>query len=171
MINTNNIHPALVNKLKEQEEEYVKVTAFAELLPMFSSKIIENEHNGERYCKLGSTYGKLYYPWDINWFTNRPTNYPEDQCQTGFVSVYINTITLFGDKLSTFASGELGKVVPTIKVHFYDHWNSTFYFLPDEVTEGLQKLSDWFVDTKTKCDAQLKKIKKEELERQLKVFE
>jgi hypothetical protein len=46
--------------------------------------------------------------------------------------------------------------------------NSTFYFLPDECEDGLQKLEAWFVETKSKCDAYLKQKRKEDLERQLK---
>lgn len=162
------IHPVLADKLKKQKAIYEKVTKFAELLPLFSNRIIEDELTGEEYAKLDYKFGKLPLSWNINWYTNTPTNYPQEKhTEIGFVNVYINTHSLFGDKLASFASQELGKVIPSISVHFYDRLNSTFYFLPDEAEEGLKKLEQWYVETKDKCDAYLKEQRKIELQKEL----
>jgi len=81
--------------------------------------------------------------------------------------VYINCYALFGDKLYSFASQKLAEALTGIEVHFYDALNSTFYFLPHQAEAGLKKLEAWYVDTKTQCDTQLKKLRVEELQREL----
>jgi hypothetical protein len=163
------IHPELAAKLKLLTEKYHKVTAFAELLPMFNREIIESELTTEHFSKLAYRYGKLDLAWGANWYTNIPTNYPsETHKELGFVHVYINTYSLFGDACSDFASTELGLALPHISVHFYDALNSTFYFLPHEAQDGLDKLEDWYVSTKAKCDEYLKGKRKAALERELK---
>lgn len=162
------IAPQLIEKLAAKKAEYEKVTAFAALLPLFKDRIISEELTGESYAKLSDFAGKLYCAWGVNWYTNTPTNYPqESHSQVGFVNVYINTYSLFGDKLSSFASQKLGEVLPSIEVHFYDALNSTFYFLPHEAEAGLKKLEEWHLDTKTQCDTQLRKLRVEELKREL----
>jgi len=161
-----NIHPKLLDKLIKQKREYVKVTKFAELLPMYAEKIIQDEAAGEEYYQLASKHGKLYCAWGINWQTNTPTNYPEEKhSQVGFVNVYINCMSLFGDNCYKFAHEELAKT--PIKVHFYDSWNTTFYFLPEEAQEGLNLLEKWFVETHSKCDTYLKGERRKELEKEL----
>lgn len=163
------IHPALVEKLAEKKIHYENVTEFAKLLPMYSGLILANEYTESHFCKLADRYGKLNCAWGINWYTNTPTNYPhETNTESGFVNVYINTYSLFGDECSSFAGEELGKVMPSITVHFYDNLNSTFYFLPCEADEGLQKLEAWYLETKSKCDVFLKQKLKKELEQKLK---
>lgn len=162
------LHPKLSEKLNTQRAKYEKVTAFAELLPLFSHEIIEGEFTGDTYCKLKDRFEKLYCAWGINWYTNTPTNYPaEKHSQVGFVNVYINTYSLYGENCSQFASENLGKALSEIKVHFYDGLNSTFYFLPHEAEEGLKRLEQWYIDTKSKCDEYLKQKRKAQLEKEL----
>lgn len=162
------LNEKLSEKLAAKKTKYEKVTAFAALLPLFQDRIISEELTGESYAKLSDHAGKLYCAWGVNWRTHTPTNYPEEtHSQVGFVNVYINTYALFGDKLSSFASKKLGEVLPSIEVHFYDALNSTFYFLPHEAEAGLKKLEEWYLDTKTQCDAQLKKMRVQELRREL----
>jgi hypothetical protein len=162
------IHPKLKDKLRVTRVTYEKVTKFAELLPMFRDVIIESEITGECYHRLGYKFGSLYLAWGINWYTNPPTNYPEEKSnEVGFVNVYINCISLFGDDCYSFAHVELAKVLSSIKVHFYDDMNSTFYFLPSEVDDGLAKLDAWYIETKSKVGGYLKQKKKAELEKQL----
>ncbi len=162
------IAPQLVEKLAATKAKYEKVTAFAALLPMFKGRIISEELTGESYAKLSDYAGKLYCAWGVSWYTNTPTNYPEQKhSQVGFVNVYINSISLFGVKLYDFASQKLGEVLPSIDVHFYDAMNSNFYFLPHEAEAGLKKLEAWYLDTKAQCDAHLKKMRVEELKREL----
>jgi len=158
----------LVEKLDAMKAKYEKVTAFADLLPLFQSRIIADELTGESYARLSDYAGRLYCAWGVNWQTSTPTNYPQEKhSQVGFVNVYINSYSLFGDKLYEFASQKLGEVLPSIEVHFYDALNSNFYFLPHEAEAGLKKLEAWYLDTKAQCDAQLKKMRVEELQREL----
>lgn len=138
------------------------------MLPLFQGRIISDELTGESYAVLSNHAGKLYCAWGVNWYTNTPTNYPQkSHTEVGFVNVYINSYDLFGDKLYSFASQKLGEVLPSIEVHFYDALNSTFYFLPHEAEAGLKKLEAWYLDTKAQCDAHLKKLRVEELQREL----
>ena len=161
----------LIEKLAAKKAKYEKVTAFAALLPLFQNRIISEELTGESHAKLSDHAGKVYCAWGVNWNTNTPTNYPQEtHSQAGFVNVYINTYSLFGDKLASFASQKLGEVLPSIEVHFYDALNSTFYFLPHEAEAGLKKLEGWYLDTKTQCDAQLKRMRVEELKHELEVL-
>lgn len=166
---TKKINPELLSKIEKLKQKYQKVTSFSEALPLFSKRIIEDEIDGTNYCTLANSYGKLYCAWGINWYTNTPTNYPQEKhSEAGFVNVYINTYSLFGDDCSGLAHQELAKVLPSIKVHFFDSWNTSFYFLPSEAEAGLKQLEAWFVDTKAQCDSYLKKKRKEKLEQELK---
>lgn len=169
------IHPTLATKLLQQKKKYEKITAFAELFPQYSRNILDYESTGESYFKLTERHKSLYLAWGACWQVSPPTNYPEDQLDSkpfGLVSVYINVISLFGDSVPhSFGHSSLGDVLKGIKVHFYDSWNSTFYFLPEELEEGLDKLNDWYVDTKAKIEPYLKQKRKEELEKQLKELE
>lgn len=165
---TKKIHPALKAKLAAKKTNFEKVTEFAEILPMFSKEIIDGEVTGEEYHRLEYRYGALPLNWGINWYTNLPINYPyEKKVVNGFVNVYINTYSLFGYASQDFASDELSKIIPSIKVHFYDSLNSTFYFLPEEAEDGLKKLEAWYINTKNQCDSYLKKKRKEQLEKEL----
>lgn len=169
------IHPTLATKLLQQKKNYENITAFAELFPQYSRQILDCEYTGESYCKFTEHHKSLPLNWGVNWRVNPPTNYPEDQLDGkpyGLVSVYINVISLFGDSVPySFGHSSLADVVSDIKVHFYDSWNSTFYFLPEELEEGLNKLNDWYIGTKSKIEPYLKQKRKEELEKQLKELE
>lgn len=165
---TTKIHPTLVAKLKDTQKLYEKVTAFAELLPPFSEKIIDQEYTIDQYCNLGNYYGKLPLSWGIKWLSLIPTNYPKpNHNEVGFVNIYINCTCLFGDDCYHFAHTELDKILPTIECHFYDSLNTNFYFLPHEAEEGLKKLELWYNETKSKCAEYLKQKRKAELEREL----
>lgn len=167
-MSTSKIHPKLALKLSNDKEKYKKVTAFAKLLPMYEDVIIGNEYTGECFCKLSNHYDKICFDWGINWYVNTPTNYKKEITdKIGFVSVYINCIVLFGESMYSFAQQELSKTIPNIKVHFYDVYNTTFYFLPSEVEEGLFKLNEWFISVKSKQDEYLKQKKIKKLEEQL----
>lgn len=149
-----------------------KVTEFAELLPVFADIIIRDEITGSSYCRLGERFGKLPLDWGINWQTTKPTNYPDDYPEfTGAINVYINSYSLFGDKCAAFGRKELKAIIGKIKVFFFDHWNTTFYFKPDEVEEGLKTLEAWYVQTCEGVGEYLKQERKKELEAELSKLE
>jgi hypothetical protein len=169
MVNMNKMHPKLQQELTDKAVTYHKVSEFARLLPLFEGKIISEKLTGDEYCELGDQYKSIPLAWGINWCTNTPTNYPYPKCEyCGLVDVYISTTHLFSSELRSFASTELGLILPDITVHFYDALNTTFYFLPEEVEEGLEKLNNWYVKTKEKQNVYLRAQKKKELEDQLK---
>jgi hypothetical protein len=166
------LHPVLQERLQKKEEHYKRVTAFAEKLPLFANDIIELTEDGEMFFKLASHYKGVYFAWGINWYVNKPSNFPDERVyEPGVVNVYLNGHSLFGETLSDFAHQELGKVVTGIKCYFYDNLNSTFYFKPDEVEEGLDKIAEWYHNVKSESAVYLKELKRKELQDQLKALE
>lgn len=166
------LHPKLQIKLEVKIEEYQKVTEFAEKLPLFANDIIAREYTGEEFVELAHTYKDMRFNWGINWYCDRPTNYPEYQpCEIGLVSVYINCCSLFHEDMYAFAHTELEKTIGKIKCYFYDDLNSTFYFKADEVEAGLDAIVEWYNATKVATEIQLKEIKRKKLEAELKALD
>jgi hypothetical protein len=162
------IHPTLLKKLAETKEKYEKVTAFAEMLPLFAKEIIEREYTSNEYCRLCSWYKQLPLTWGADWRTNRPTNFPEDQpCDLGLVHVYINCCSLFHDDLYSFASKELDEAMKDVPCYFVDHLNSTYYFKPNEVEVGLEALNAWYLKVKETGQQQLNEQKRKRLLKEL----
>ena len=54
------------------------------------------------------------------------------------------------------AQAKLNEHMQDTPVYFYDGWNSTFYFKPNEIENGLEDLRGWYLDTKANIDAFLK---------------
>lgn len=162
------IHPKLVEKLKRDKAIYQKVTAFAELLPLFSQHIVAYEFTGERYCNLTDRYKQLGFAWGINWSVNRPTNFPEDEkFHEGLVNVYINCLTLFHEDIYHLAQKELWEAMKDIPCYYTDVLNSTFYFKPDEIEAGLEALNTWYIKVKDSTQEYLKEQKRKQLQAQL----
>lgn len=167
------IHPDLQVELKKIKEDYTKVTALANALPIFAKSIISQKVTGDSYHKFTEWYKTLPLYWGICLQKNKPTNYPEgeEHPKEGLICVYINCMSLFHNDLYYFSISKLTEAVPSIKVHFFDNLNSTFYFKFDELEEGLEKLHLWYTEVKSLADAELKRKKKLELEKQLKELE
>jgi hypothetical protein len=162
------IHPKLKLKLDTSKKEYQKVTAFAEVLPLFASQIIDCEFTGDRHCRLGTHYKQLHFPWNINWCVNRPTNFPEDeQFHEGLVNVYINCLTLFHEDLYHVAQKELWEAMKDVPCYYTDVLNSTFYFKADEIEVGLEALNTWCIKVKDSTQNYLKEQKRKQLQAQL----
>jgi hypothetical protein len=162
------IHPKLKLKLDTSKKEYQKVTAFAEVLPLFADYIIDREIKGDRYCELGQKYKQLYFSWGINWGVNRPTNFPEDQeYHEGLVNVYINCISLFHDDIYHVAQKELWEAMKDIPCYYTDVLNSTFYFKPNEIEVGLEALNAWYIKVKESTQDYLKEQKRKKLLKEL----
>ena len=166
------LHPVLQERLQKKEEHYQRVTAFAEKLPLFADTILGQEEDGSLFFELTPRYKGVYFGWGVNWYTNKPTNFPDERVyEPGVVNVYINSCYLFDDKLYTLAEQSLGRLSSEIKCYFYDNLNSTFYFKPDEVEEGLDKIAEWYHEVKSESAAYLKEMKRKELQDQLKALE
>jgi len=162
------IHSVLLKDIEEIKEHYTKVTEFAELLPIYSEVILNKKLTGDNYCELANRYKQLYADWGIKWYIQTPANYPElTSKHKGFVTIYINCMALFGDDIYHMAYKELHDTLPSIKVHFYDVLNSTFYFLPEEAEEGLEKLNNWYLRVKEKSSEFLKQQRKLKLQAEL----
>jgi hypothetical protein len=162
------IHPNLVKKLEKFKTEYQQVTAFAKLLPLFANRIIDSEFTGDRHCRLGSHYKQINFSWHIDWYVNRPTNFPEDeQFHEGLVNVYINCLTLFHEDIYHLAQKELWEAMKDIPCYYTDVLNSTFYFKPDEIEAGLEALNNWYIKVKDSTQDYLKEQKRKQLQAQL----
>jgi hypothetical protein len=162
------IHPKLVKKLEKFEIEYQQVTAFAKLLPLFADRIIDCEFTGDRYCNLTDRYKLIGFPWGVNWYVNRPTNFPEDEeYHEGLVNVYINCLTLFHDDLYHLAQKELWEAMKDVPCYYTDILNSTFYFKPNEIEVGLEALNAWYIKVKDSTQDYLKEQKRKKLLKEL----
>jgi hypothetical protein len=162
------IHPTLLKKLAETKDKYEKVTAFAEMLPLFAKEIVYQELTGQGFAQLAQIYKQTPFSWGVNWYTNRPTNFPEDQpCDLGVVQVYINCCSLFHKDLYSFASKELHEAMKDIPCYFADHLNSTYYFKPNEVEVGLEALNAWYLKVKETGQQQLNEQKRKRLLKEL----
>lgn len=164
------LHPELEKELKRIKDEYVKVTEFAKKLPMFESVIIGDKLQGDSYCQLANNYNGVYFAWGINWYTNTPINFEYDTGHNYYrpsVSVYINCISMFGDKLYDDAVVSLKQLVKKIKCYYYDYSDSTFYFQPDEVEDGLNALTNWYKEFKEASNKILIEQRRKELQAEL----
>ena len=162
------IHPKLKLKLDTIKKEYQKVTAFAEVLPLFAHQIIDCEFTGDRHCRLASHYKQIDFSWYINWSVNRPTNFPEDeQFHEGLINVYINCLTLFHEDIYHVAQKELWEAMKDVPCYYTDILNCTFYFKPNEIEVGLEALNNWYVKVKDSTQDYLKEQKRKQLLKEL----
>lgn len=158
----------LETRLANKRKKYEKVTKLVELLPMFKDRIISNEITGDRFEELASHYKGVYFAWGINLGVNEPTNYEGEYKDQLHVSVYCNCISMFGEDLYNYANRTMHEAMQNVPMFHNDAMNSTFYFEPHQVENGLDTIVAWYNEVKAKGDAILKQKRKEELERQLK---
>lgn len=162
------IHPKLVKKLENIENEYQQVTAFSKLLPLFADRIIDCEFTGDRYCQLADRYKQTPFNWGINWTLTKPTNFPEDEeYHEGLLNVYINCVSLFHEDIYHFAQKELWEAMKDVQCYYTDTLNSTFYFKPDEIEVGLEALNNWYNQVKAKSTDYLKEQTRKRLQAEL----
>ena len=162
------IHPTLQTRLQTTRLKYEKVTAFAELLPLFADDIIAKESTGDVYQQLTNRYKDMYFAWDISWWVNRPTNFPDSRAyESGVVCVYVNNYSMFNDALYGFSNERLYSAMKDVPCYFYDGLNSTWYFKPDELEFGLETLNNWYLSTKDEAAEYLKETKRKKLEAEL----
>lgn len=159
--------PKLQKKLDATEKLYHELQEFAETLPMFADEIINGELTPDKYCRLGYKYKDMYLDWGINWTPCQPTNYDLQYHNEKTVSVYLNCSSLFNDHVYDFARIELDKCINGISFFHYDHLNSTVYFEPHQVEEGLEAIYQWYLFVKQQAGNIFNQKRIEELEREL----
>ncbi len=162
------IHPTLQTRLQVMRLKYEKVTAFAECLPLFADDIIAKEYTGDVYHALTNRYKDMYFQWDISWWVNRPTNFPDSRAyESGVICVYVNNYSMFNDALYNFSNERLYVAMKYVPCYFYDSLNSTWYFKPDELEHGLEVLNMWYNLTRAEGAEYLKQAKRKQLEAEL----
>jgi len=162
------MHPKLQEYLDNLAIRFEKVSAFAELLPMYADTIIENHYEGNSYHSLGNRYKDMYFAWDISWYVNKPTNFPDERTyEEGVVCIYINCMQIFGEALYHMAHEKRRVHMKDVPVYYYDISNSTYYFKPHELEGGLEALHVWYLDNKASADAYLKEKRRKELQAEL----
>lgn len=162
------IHPELEERLYQMHKKFEKVTSFAKLLPLFSKDIITKEYTGETHCALSNRYKDMYFAWDISWWVNKPLNFPYDRkYEEGVVCVYVNNYSMFNDALYNFSNSRLYSAMKDVPCYFFDGMNSTWYFKPDELENGLETLNEWYISTRAEGAAHLKELKRKELQAEL----
>lgn len=158
-------------RLANKRKKYEKVSKLVEQLPMFKDRIISNEITGDRFEELASHYKGVYFAWGINLRVNKPTNYEGEYKDQVTVEVYCNCISMFGEDLYNYANRTMHEAMQNVPMFHNDIMNSTFYFEPHQVENGLDAIVAWYNEVKAKGDTILKQKRKEELERQLKELE
>jgi hypothetical protein len=167
-IDVTGIHPELQADLANKVKEYKNCTEFAALIPLFSKEIIRSKFEGNQYFRLSDTYKETYFAWGINWQTNKGTNHPKElPMPQGLVNVYINCIHMFGEDVYSETNASVNKLATEVECYYYDRSNSTFYFLPEQLEAGLEKINDWYVTTKGSIEGILKQKKIEKLQAEL----
>jgi hypothetical protein len=162
------IEPTLQDKLVLKAEEYKKCTEFADKIPLFADRIILSEATGEFYFKLADRYKETYFAWGINWQVNKAINHPKKlPMPQGLVNIYINCYHIFGEDVYSETNASVNKLATEIECYYYDDSNSSFYFLPEQLEAGLEKINDWYVTTKGSIDSILKQKKIAKLQAEL----
>jgi hypothetical protein len=74
---------------------------------------------------------------------------------------------MFGDDVYSETNASVDKLAKEIDCYYYDYLNSSFYFLPEQLEAGLDKINDWYVTTKGSIESILKQKKIEKLQAEL----
>jgi len=155
---------------------YKQRDALITKLPQYASTIAGHYVSDVPFNgNLANYYKDMQLRWGIDYCeyfgeTGRvPTQYHGigSAESVGLCSVYLNSLSLFKDECYSYAEQELGKVVDDVECFHYDYMNSTFYFLPEQLDAGLQKIYTWYNSVKSKTDSILKEKQIKELEKQL----
>jgi hypothetical protein len=167
-IDVTGIHPELQTILVNKAKEYKDCTKFAALIPLFSKQILRDKVDGNNYVQLANIYKDTYFTWGINWQTNKGSNHPKKlPMPRGLINIYINNIHMFGDEVYGETTDSLNNLTKEIECYYYDGLNSSFYFLPEQLEAGLDKINDWYVTTKGSIEGILKQKKIEKLQAEL----
>jgi hypothetical protein len=167
-IDVTGIHPELQADLANKVKEYKECTEFAELIPLFGERILRGKVEGNEYCQLADRYKETYFAWGINWQTTKAVNHPKElPMLQGLVNIYINCLYMFGEDVYSETNASVDKLAKEIDCYYYDYLNSSFYFLPDQLEYGLDKINDWYVTTKGSIESILKQKKIEKLQAEL----
>jgi hypothetical protein len=167
-IDVTGIHPELQADLANKAKEYKKCTEFAALIPLFGERILRGKVEGNEYCQLADRYKATYFAWGINWQVNKAVNHPKElPMPRGLVTVYINCMNMFGDAVYEETNASINKLATEIECYYYDDLNSSVYFLPDQLEAGLDKINDWYVETKGSIEGILKQKKIARLQAEL----
>jgi hypothetical protein len=167
-IDVTGIHPELQVNLIKIANEYKNCTDFAALIPLFSESILLNKVEGDYYFRLADTYKATYFTWGINWQTNKAINHPKElPMPRGLINIYINNLHMFGDAVYEETNASVNKLATEVECYYYDDLNSSFYFLPEQLEAGLDKINDWYVMTKGSIEGILKQKKIEKLQAEL----
>jgi hypothetical protein len=167
-IDVTGIHPELQTALLNKAKEYKNCTEFSALLPLFSKRILRDRVEGNEYCQLDGWYKETYFAWGINWHTTKGGNHPKElPMPQGLVNIYINCSSMFGGDVFSETNASVNKLATEIECYYYDDLNSSFYFLPEQLEDGLDKINDWYVATKGSIEGILKQKKIEKLQAEL----
>jgi hypothetical protein len=167
-IDVTGIHPELQAELVNIAKKYKNCTEFAALIPLFSKRILRDKVEGIEYVQLADRYKETYFAWGINWQTTKGCNHPKElPMPRGLINIYINCMNMFGDAVYEETNDSINKLAIEVDCYYYDALNSSFYFLPEQLEAGLDKINDWYVTTKGSIEGILKQKKIEKLQAEL----
>lgn len=134
-------------ELKEIEAKMKAAAVFAEKLPIFADKIMENRFDGsEEWVEYANRYKDIPLAWGVNRgfyspdnrrdITNRKGEY------TGYLfNIYVNSINLY-DLHEDF---NLYESLKGVDIFFTDTSNSTFYVIDENIEPFLEALNVWYL--------------------------
>jgi hypothetical protein len=167
-IDITGISPELQEKLVSKVKNYKACTEFSKLLYLFKSTIIREGITGECYYTLADRYKQTYFAWGINWQVTKGVNHPENlPMPRGLINVYINCFSMFGDEVYNETNASINELAKVVNCYYYDELNSSFYFLPEQLENGLKFINDWYVKTKGSIEGILKQKKIAKLQAEL----
>jgi hypothetical protein len=159
-IDVTGIHPELQAAIAKKAKQYKNCTEFSALIPLFSKEIIGSQFEGNECFRLSDRYKETYFAWGINWQVNKAVNHPKElPMPQGLVSVYINCFSMFDEDVYSETNASVNKLATDVECYYYDDLNSSFYFLPEQLEAGLEKINDWYVTTKGSIEGILRQKK------------
>ena len=157
-------------ELADLKYKMEKAERFAERLPMFSEKILQDKISGDsHWINFGEKYKDLYCAWGINrglyeQGTNRTvTNYYGEPYKEYLFNIYINTLSQY-DSHEKFG---LNEIEENTLLFFYDKCNSTFYATDNQIEGVLNALCAWYEKAKIQIVEHNKQKEIEELKARL----
>ena len=161
-------------ELKDLKEKMVGAEKLAEKFPCFKDYILKNkltENNG--FLSFGKVYKKLCLNWgiirmifDSNSNVNI-TNYKGKYSNKRLFKLYFNSLSLY-DSNNDYG---LDKLAKEDGVFFFDDLNTEFYIEEQYIGQFLDKANDWFIKAVKELKEERLKIRKKELEKELKALE
>ena len=141
-------------ELAKLKKRMMKAESFAKKIPVFKELILQDKITGEEdWNKFGERYKGLHLNWGINRGhycseTNRTVNNFNKEYDCFLWSIYINTLTLYGEH----EKFDLNEIMNNLDLFHYDQMNTIIYATDDQIEPLLEALLKWYLNAKETVD-------------------